>query len=129
VAEANMKLKRMALINLILFGLAGLALCQENMQVRVTATNAAPSPAVAQTARTGKGDSLTVIGHLEKRGRVITIKSGSKGVVYSVATRDGKLLFENVSAEQLKAQAPEIHNFITTSVANDARVRISAVQR
>jgi hypothetical protein len=124
-----MRLKQIAWINLALFGLAAFALSQENRQDKATATNAVPSSAVAESAKTeaGKGESLTVIGYLERRDRIITIKSGPKGTVYSVADKDGKLLFENVSAEQLKAQAPEIHDFITTSVANDARVRISAV--
>ena len=68
------------------------------------------------------GDSLPVIGHLEKRDRIITIKSGPQGPVYSVATKDGKVLFENVSAEQLKARAPEIHDLLKTGLATDARI-------
>jgi hypothetical protein len=66
---------------------------------------------------------LTIIGYLEKRDRVITIKSGPKGPVYSVATKGGRVLFENLSADQLRAQAPELHEFIKTGVAGDARVR------
>ena len=34
----------------------------------------------------------------------------------------GSLLFENLSAEQLKGQGPEIHELIKTGVAGDARV-------
>ena len=68
-----------------------------------------------------------IIGYLEKRDRVITIKSTPKGPVYNVATKDGKVLLDNLSAEQLKAQAPEIHAFIKTGMAGDARVRSSKI--
>jgi hypothetical protein len=37
--------------------------------------------------------------------------------VYSVKAADGKTLFENVSAEQLRAQAPELHQFLKTALA------------
>jgi L-ascorbate metabolism protein UlaG (beta-lactamase superfamily) len=76
----------------------------------------------ASSGRDQRGDSLPVIGHLEKRDRIITIKSGPHGPVYSVTTKDGKTLFENVSAEQLKAQAPEIHDLLKTGLATDARL-------
>jgi hypothetical protein len=81
---------------------------------------------VAAPAKTG--DSYTVIGYLEKRDRVITIKSSPHGTVYSIATKDGKVLHENVSAEQLKAQAPEIYEVIKTGSANDASLRVSAIR-
>jgi len=58
-----------------------------------------------------------VIGYLEKRDRVITIKAGPRGALYSVATKEGKVLFENLLAEQLKAEAPEIHDLIETGIA------------
>ena len=68
-------------------------------------------------------DGYAVIGYLEKRDRMITIKAGPQGPVYSVATKAGKVLHENLSAEQLKAQAPELHELIKTGVAGDARMR------
>ena len=70
-----------------------------------------------------------VVGYLEKREHVITIKAGPRGPVYSVATRDGKVLFEDLPSEQLKAQAPDIHELIRTGVAGDVRTRIDATLR
>lgn len=64
-----------------------------------------PEGSVAPARKAKKGDPLAVIGYLEQRDRVITIKSGPNGPVYTVATKDGKVLIENLSAEQLKAQA------------------------
>jgi len=54
---------------------------------------------------------------LEMRDKLVTIQSGREGLVYLVQTKDGKLLHENLSEEQLKAQAPEIHELIKTAVA------------
>ena len=88
-------------------------------QPATLATNAAAMP------------DYPVVGFLESRGRVVTIKAGPKGTLYSIKTTDGKVLCENLSAEQLRAQAPELHDLIKTGVANssgksgatDARVR------
>jgi hypothetical protein len=80
-----------------------------------------PAPGPSRAA------DLPIIGYLEKQGKVITIKSGPKGTVYSAKTTEGKVLFENISAEQMRAQAPELHEFIKNAVAansgSDARVR------
>ena len=91
-------------------------------------TSAEPKSPVVSTNKAAARETYTVIGYLEKRDRVITIKSGSKGAIYTVATKSGKVLFENVTAEQLRAQAPEIHQLIKTGVASgDARVKTSAI--
>ena len=82
-----------------------------------------PEGSAMGEGKANKGAPFAVIGYLEKRDRVITIKSGPQGPVYSVATKDGKALFENVSAEQLRALAPEIHELIKTGVAQDATLR------
>jgi hypothetical protein len=70
-------------------------------------------------------DGDAVIGYLEKREWVITIKEGPRGPVYSVATKSGRIVHENLSAEQLKAQLPELHELIKTGVAEDAGMRSS----
>jgi hypothetical protein len=119
-----MKLKALAATTLITVGLAGFVRADEPSSTSKAATNAPPKAATAPSAkstRSEKKDNLPVIGYLEKRDRVITIKSGPKGAVYTVADKAGKVLFENVSIEQLKAQAPELHQLIKTGVA-DARV-------
>ena len=111
----------------VLFGLTGVA--QEKKQSdSVPKAVAEPKASVVSTNKAAARDSYTVIGYLEKRDRVVTIKSGPKGPVYTVATKDGKVLLEDVTAEQLRAQAPEIHQLIKTGVASgDARVRVTAI--
>src|SRR5215510_10257717 len=79
------------------------------------------SPVVAKSVA-----DYPVIGYIEKQGKVITIKAGPKGTLYSLKTTDGKVLSENLSAEQLRAQAPELHDFLKKAVVigtGDARVR------
>ena len=61
--------------------------------------------------------SLIPIVHLEMQDKLVTVQSGPDGLVYLVQSKDGKVLHENLSEEQLKAQAPEIHELIKTSVA------------
>jgi hypothetical protein len=58
------------------------------------------------------------IGHLQHRDRLVTIKTGEQGTVYSVHDKDGKTLFENLTAEQLKKESPEIHGFIEDATVN-----------
>jgi hypothetical protein len=79
-------------------------------------TPQAERPAAAVTKAAPASD-FPVIGYLEKRGQTITIKAGPKGPVYSAKTTAGKTLFENLSAEQLRAQAPELHEFFKKAVA------------
>jgi hypothetical protein len=64
--------------------------------------------------------NFPIIGYIEKRGKTVTIKAGPKGPLYSVKTTEGKVLFENLSAEQLRAQAPDLQEFFKTAVASDA---------
>lgn len=133
-----MKFGIVAAFTVGLFGLAGLILAEEQGRLVSPSQNTVtPAASLASTNKPQATESYPVIGHLEKRDRVITIKSGPRGPVYSVATKDGKVLFENLSSEQLRAQAPEIHDFIKGSVAGeatpghrtaDARVRSSALR-
>src|SRR5262249_10562998 len=87
--------------------------------------------AAAPADRTKAKMDYPVIGYLEKQDRTITIKAGPKGPLYSVKTAGGKVLCENLSAEQLRAQAPELSEFLKTAVAGtpgakaDARLRVT----
>jgi hypothetical protein len=60
---------------------------------------------------------LIPIVHLETQDKFVTVQSGPEGLVYLVRAKDGKVLHENLSEEQLKAQAPEIHELINSAVA------------
>jgi len=79
--------------------------------------------------------NFPLIGFVETQQRIITIKAGSKGAIYSVKTSEGKVLCENASLEQLRAKAPDLHDFIKTAVAKspkggklDASVRNAGIR-
>ncbi|MEI6779627.1 MAG: hypothetical protein WCQ21_01795 [Verrucomicrobiota bacterium] len=116
----------------VLVGVAGLALSQDepapNSRPKLTAPREAQTSAPAVSARAAA--DFPVIAYIEKRDRNITIKAGAKWPVYTVKGADGKVLFENLSREQLLAQAPELGAYLKTAVAgtpgarSDARVRV-----
>lgn len=119
--------------------LAGLALSQDKSSPR-PAAKANPShetQASTPAANVNAAADLPVVGYIEKRDRTIIIKAGPKGPVYTVKTAGGKVLYENLSREQLSAQAPELREFLKTAVAGsvgkngvvvDASIRASAIR-
>jgi hypothetical protein len=128
-----MRTNRMLLVGAAALVVAAVvALSQDKTPPRARPKPASPPGAQAAAPATNvkAADDFPVIGYLEKRDRTITIKAGPKGPLYSVKTADGKVLCENISADQLRAQAPEIADFLKTAVAGtgstnkaDARVR------
>ena len=124
--------KMLLLSGVVLVAVAGLVLSEDQAapgKVRTLTTPHEVKTAASAASPKAAAD-FPVIGYLEKRDRTITIKSGPKGPVYSVKTADGKVLCENLSADQLRAQAPELREFLKTAVAGnpgtkaDPRVRI-----
>lgn len=113
----------------VLLGCAVLALADDVKQSPASQTANAPAAPAVKTSASDK-ESYPVIGYLEKRDCVITIKSSPRGTVYDIATKDGKILHENISAEQLKAQAPGLYDIAAggTDLPNDARVRVAPVR-
>lgn len=112
--QVFMKAISFATVSLVLLAWAGLSSC-----TRLGKPIAATSPAAQFTPATETGPYV-VIGQLQHRERVVTIKTGDQGTVYSVQNNDGKILYENVSAAELQAKAPEIHDFIEGSHALQA---------
>ena len=61
------------------------------------------------------------IGHLESRNRIITISKGPKGPLYTVKTKDGKIIAKKIDEKNLQAKYPDIYQQIKSGVAgNDA---------
>jgi len=116
------------LSGLIFLGLAGFALSQDKPVATATQSphEQKAAKAVSSPSTAPRPGDYPVIGYLEKQDRTITIKSGPKGTLYSVKTADGKTLLENVTLEQVRAQAPELHEFLKTAVAGSSPVKIDA---
>lgn len=104
-----------ALSVLVVLVTAGWSSCSALQQKRVLSTT--PQGGFVPKPESG---AYTVVGHLQHRDRVVTIKTGTQGVVYSVQNKDGKILHENLTASQLKAKAPRIHDFIEAAEAGYA---------
>src|SRR5262249_54464052 len=111
----------------------GLLLSQQKSPAPAQTQPTAPSKRAATTNATA---DFPIIGHIEKRDRTITIKSGPKETIYSVKSADGKVLCNNLTLEQLRAQSPDLHEFVKTAVAGnisngasaDARIRIVPIK-
>jgi hypothetical protein len=112
----------LAALSLLLLVWAGLSSC-----TRLGRPIAATGPA-AQFKPAAETGPYVVIGHLQHRERVVTIKSGDQGTVYSVRNNDGKILYGNVTAAELQAKNPEIHDFIEGSHALHAGVEIMGLK-
>jgi hypothetical protein len=112
---------------LSLVAAAGLLLAEDKPGQKSPPTSQKPSTIASEKPAVAPSE-FPVIGYLEKRDQTIIIKSSSKGPVYSIKSADGKMLYENISAEQLRAKAPELHEFIKGAMAGsgskkDARIR------
>jgi hypothetical protein len=62
-------------------------------------------------------NEFPVIIHLEKRNEVVTIMSGREGLLYTVRTKDGELLGQNLTEQELQANLPDIYNSLKKSYA------------
>ena len=69
-----------------------------------------PTPVVQDTTR----GEYVVIGSVARRDQVVTVKSGPDGIVYTVAGKDGRILFDNLTEAQLKEKTPQLHDYIST---------------
>src|SRR5689334_2049594 len=90
-----------------------------SQQKSPTPTQTQPTAPSKPAATTNAVADFPIIGHIEKRDRTITIKSGPKETIYSVKSADGKVLCNNVTLDQLRAQSPELHEFVKTAVAGN----------
>jgi hypothetical protein len=66
---------------------------------------------------------------LQHRDHIVTVKTGDQGTVYSVHDKQGKVLHENLTPEQLKLRSPQIHGFIEAAEAGDARLFLPTPNR
>ena len=66
-------------------------------------------------------DNLPVIIYLETRNEVVSIMSGYEGPVYTVTTKDGRIIGKNLSENELQVKLPEIYHFLKTSYADDEK--------
>lgn len=60
---------------------------------------------------------LAVIGRLQTRDKHITIKAGPNGPVYHVVAKDGQVLVNDLTLEQIQTRWPDLHEFLKSGLA------------
>jgi len=95
-------------------------------------------PAQAATreiaARTGADNAAiedlssgnAVIVQIQTRDKIVIIRSGPDGPLYTVKSKDGKVLADDINAESLYAEYPELKEVVKRGTAgNDATLRLN----
>ncbi|MHC4243975.1 MAG: hypothetical protein ACYS3N_16520 [Planctomycetota bacterium] len=67
---------------------------------------------------------LPVIVHIKTKNEVITVLSGQTEPLYNVATKDGKVLGQYLSAQQLQKKLPDIYRLLKTSYADNSNITV-----
>ena len=70
------------------------------------------------TPNTMQESNVPVIGHLKTRDKLITIRTGSDGPLYTVKSKDGTVLAVNLPAEDLYAMFPELKDLMERGIAD-----------
>jgi len=64
-------------------------------------------------------DSPPIIVYLQTRDRIVTVMAGPEGHLYTVRTKEGRVLGWQLREQELRARAPYIHHVLKTSYAED----------
>ena len=66
----------------------------------------------------GNQSKGSVIGCLKTKDQVITITTGPDGPLYTIKSKEGRLIALNLSGEELASRFPDLHEKIEKSVAD-----------
>jgi hypothetical protein len=67
-----------------------------------------------------------VIISIQTRDKIVIIRSGPDGPLYTVKSKDGKVLSDDINAESLYAEYPELEGVVKRGIAgNDAALRLN----
>ena len=66
-------------------------------------------------------DNFPMIVYLKTRNEVVSIMSGYEGAVYTVTTKDGRILGRHFTEQELQVKLPNIYHFLKTSYADDEK--------
>ena len=67
-----------------------------------------------------------VIGQIKTRDKVIVIRSGADGQIYTVKSEDGDLLADDLNTEELNKKFPELKEVVENGLAGDASLRMNS---
>jgi hypothetical protein len=58
-----------------------------------------------------------ILSRLEMRDRTVVIESGKDGILYTVKTKDGKILDAKLNEAELQAKHPQIYETVQPAIA------------
>ena len=70
-----------------------------------------------QIAASVKDADSPVVCYLKTRDKIITIRCGAHGPLYTVKGHNGEMLAENISASQIRARFPELRGIVEDGLA------------
>ena len=65
-----------------------------------------------------------VIVHIKTKNEVITVLSGQAEPLYNVTTKEGTILGQYLSAQELKENLPDIYRLLKTSYADNEDIAV-----
>jgi|WetSurMetagenome_2_1015567.scaffolds.fasta_scaffold694658_1 hypothetical protein len=84
-------------------------------------------PAISQSGEQNEG---VVICYLQSRNNIVAISRGPEGDVYTVKTKDGKIMAAKLNEADFQEKYPALYQQIKSSVAaNDATLRTNFLIR
>jgi hypothetical protein len=120
--------KRMISISLIVLGCLCLAGYSKGTMAKESniVAEAKGNVTEAQDSKSSKDMAgFPVIGHLKTKDKLITIRRGADGPLYTVETKDGEILAVNLPAGKLYAEFPELKSLLERGMAvEDASNRL-----
>lgn len=84
----------------------------------------AESPRAATAKTSPPAAPVATLGFIETNDRSIEIKAGGTGS-YTVRSKDGKVLAENISASQLQAKFPQLYQLTHYGYARNTDARLN----
>lgn len=68
----------------------------------------------------------TVIGQIRTKDKVLIIRSGADGRHYTVKSKDGDLLADDLNTAELETSFPELKDVVENGLAGDASVHMNS---
>ncbi len=99
--------------------LVAVVICSVRGCQKPTAPQASPARAAPATQPRPRGSADgPVIGYLKTRDKVVTIRAGAEGPLYTITSKDGQVLAANSPASALAADFPDLNGIVNEGIAD-----------
>jgi hypothetical protein len=123
----RMKRMKASFLFLSLLAVCALLILAGRIIAQTTQSNIEPS-AKTQAVPKASAEKSAVVGYLHTRDKVVAISRGAEGPIYTVKTKDGKLLASDLNEKDFEEKYPTLFNQVKYGLAgNDASLRKQAI--